>query len=192
VTQRPDYSFEITTLKGFAHLVDVVVENLVAEEVEVTEVEEVEMKEVEETGGASYKLSCHNCGKKGNIARSCWAKGGGAHGEGDGDVDTNNGLADFPGVDDQALRRPPRGNAPRERILPDRTNVKWCSKCGSWGNHSRLGHPAPEDQPPGDEGGVDAANVDMRDKGVEPDDGGPLIEEDKSGVFACLCRAVLI
>jgi len=92
-------------------------------------------------------------------------------------VETNNGAAYFPGVDDQALRRLPRGNAPHERTLSDGANVKWCSECGSWGNHLRLGHPASEDQPSGDEGGVDSVNVRMRDKVVQPDDDGPPIEK---------------
>jgi len=106
-------------------------------------------------------------------------------------VDTNHVTTDFPGVDDQALRRHSRRNAPREGSISDGTNVKWCSKCGSWGNHFRSGHPVPEDQPPGDEGGVDAANVGMRDKGVEPY-GGPPIEGNESGAFARLRRVGLI
>ena len=37
------------------------------------------------------------------MARNCWAKGGGSHGDEDGDDETNNSSADFPGVHNKAL-----------------------------------------------------------------------------------------
>ena len=63
--------------------------------------------------------------------------GAGAGAE-DGSEQCNQG-ADFPGVDDASIRRPPRRNEPRERTLPDGTQVKWCPECGKWGDHFRGG-----------------------------------------------------
>ena len=159
-----------------------------AEEVEVKEVDQVEVTEAEETGGASY-LATTVASKDISPAISelkevvsmvrdtmTWIL--------TTQQRTSPALTTKPYV-------PSRENAPRERTLPDGTNVKLCSKCGSWGNHFRSGHPAPEDQPPDDEGDVDTANVGMQDEGVESN-GGSLIEEDKSGAFSCLRRAGLI
>ena len=84
------------------------------------------------------RMTFHNCCKLGHIKQYCWAADGGSYGE---NVNEDN-TADFPGVDNQALCRPPWSNDPRERILPDGTAVKWCSLCGSWGDHFRAQHPA--------------------------------------------------
>jgi len=54
MTKRPDSSLEITILKGIIHLVDVVVDDSVVNEVSVTEAEEIEVTEAVEIGGASY------------------------------------------------------------------------------------------------------------------------------------------
>ena len=48
--------------------------------------------------------------------------------------------------------------------------MKWVSECRSGRNHLHAGHSASEDTP-GDEGGGDSANVGMRDKGVQLNDG---------------------
>ena len=50
-------------------------------------------------------------------------------------------------MDERALRWPPRGKEPRIRTLPYGTSVKWCSICGSWGNHFRSGHTESDDTP---------------------------------------------
>ena len=42
------------------------------------------------------------------------------------------------------MRNPPRPGAPRERTLPNGTEVKWCALCGQWINRYRVGYPAGE------------------------------------------------
>ena len=76
-------------------------------------------------------------------------------GTGDGSGNDNPG-ADFPGVDDTSIRRPSRRNKPRERILTDKTQVKWCLDCRKCGDHFRAGYPAAE---VGDDVSGEAVNV---------------------------------
>ena len=94
------------------------------------------------------RLSCHNCGKLGHIARNCWALGGGSEGQGPDEQGGDGNNEGFPGVDEASIRRPPRRNEPRQRTLPDGTVVKWCPECGAWGDHFRAGHPAETVDPP--------------------------------------------
>jgi hypothetical protein len=89
-------------------------------------------------------------------------------------------------VDDASIRRPPRRNKPRERTLPDGTQVKWCPKCGKWGDHFRAGHTAANDD---EDNGGDAANVATGD-----DDDNLVVQEDDNvsdGAFARLRMAGL-
>jgi len=51
-----------------------------------------------------------------------------------------------------------------------------------WKLGESFSFPASEDQPPGDEGGVDSANIGMRDEGVQPDDDSPPIKEQVTDV----------
>ena len=57
------------------------------------------------------------------------------------------------------IKNPPRAGEPRERTLPDGTEVKWYGLCGSWGDHYRAGHPA--DAVAGDDEDVNADEVNI-------------------------------
>jgi len=128
-------------------------------------------------GGQYTRKRCHNCGKVGHITRSCWTPGGGSAGQG---PSTPSGDDTFPGVDDEALRNPPRPGAPRERTLPNGTDVKWCGLCGKWTNHYRARHPVEGEEKVSE--GDDEANVaiELADDVVEEDDPPP------TGTFARL------
>ena len=106
--------------------------------------------------GNCERKQCHNCGKIGHLVRTCWAIGseysvggrGGRSGRGGrggrgvrggrGGRNTNANNVSFPGVDELAIRNPPRPGEPRERTLSDDTEVKWCGLCSSWGDHYRA------------------------------------------------------
>ena len=128
--------------------------------------------------------------QKGHIYRNCWAICVNAHGEGEGN-DSNEGDNEFPGVDDQALRIPPRGNEPREQTFPNGTFVTWCSECGSWGDHFRADHPA--DDEPGDGAAPETGNVGMRnDKRIIANDKSISNAEEENSAFTRLLCAGLI
>ena len=55
-------------------------------------------------GNEQSRIKCHNCGKLNHMERTCWVVGGGAHGK---NVNEENNVTDFPGVDNEALRFPP-------------------------------------------------------------------------------------
>ena len=57
------------------------------------------------------------------MERTCWVVGGGAHGK---NVNEENNVTDFPGVDNEALRFPPWANDLREHTLTYDTVIKWC------------------------------------------------------------------
>ena len=101
--------------------------------------------DVSNGGNRWGKLTCHNCGKQGHITQNCFLPGGGAETQGSGGGAEDDGY--FPGVDERALRRPPRGREPCIRTLPDGTPVKWYSLCGSWGSHFRARHTAADNVP---------------------------------------------
>jgi len=96
-------------------------------------------------GNRWNKLSCHNCGKMGHISRNYWSSGVGAENSDTGGASAGESddtqLTDFTAVDNTSIRRSPRRNEPRERTLPGGTRVKWCLKCGAWGDYFRLCHP---------------------------------------------------
>ena len=95
---------------------------------------------------------CHNCGKINHLARTCWEIGGGEYSGGRGGRsgrggygrddrggrNTNTNNASFPGVNESAIRNPPRSGEPRNRTLSDGTEVNWCGFCGSGGAHYRA------------------------------------------------------
>ena len=92
----------------------------------------------------------------------------------------NDGADEFPGVDDQALRRPPQGNEPRERTGVDGVEIKWCGECGAWGDHYRSEHPAEVE---------DAANLAL---GCGINEDARVEVSDDEGVFSRLRAAGLI
>ena len=121
----------------------------------------------------------------GHITHNCTQPGGGAY-------NPNGPPAGFPGVDDAALRRPPRRNEARTRTLPSGQVVHWCSECGRWGDHLRAEHPVENH----------AANVANGDQGHEAEEVNSVnmaasaenvenISAEDEGAFARLRRAGL-
>ena len=64
------------------------------------------------------KITCHNYGEVGHIARSCTMPDGGKNKSGGGDRNK------YPNVNDLNLRCPPVHNNPRVLALSDRNEVK--------------------------------------------------------------------
>ena len=97
------------------------------------------------------------------------------------------GTGNFPGVNGNAMRRPPpQRNEPHMRTLADGTEVKWCAACSEWMDHYRMGHPLDGNDR------VEAANV------VEEGEVADAVEDNTSedsndgGTFARLRRADLM
>ena len=113
------------------------------------------------------------------MARTCWAPGGGAEGQGPNRNNRGRGNErrqgeEFPGVDDAGLRNPPRANGPRKRTLADGQIIKWCGLCGLWTDHYRAGHPTGEegkDAGDDDEEHVAFDEIDEVDTDAPPSDG---------------------
>ena len=118
------------------------------------------------------------------------APGGGSEGQGPGSNRGNrtgreNQGDDFPGVDDTGIRNPSRPGEPRERILPNGSEVKWCGLCGKWGDHYRAGHPIAIESEEAE--GAGEGNVAFDNLDVNGDDPPP-----STGAFARLYAAGLI
>ena len=104
----------------------------------------------------------------------------------------------FPGVDGNALRRPPTRHQPRTRTLDDGTEVNWCSECGYWGDHLRAHHSASNAVVA--ESGNLAGSVDGDDvgAGIGATDGSTTyvanldVSEEPTGTFARLRLAGLM